>query len=82
MAASSSSCELNAAGKTIVLATHDLDPLPVLADRCVVFDEEHRIVATGPPDDVLADRERLLAVNLIHPEEHASTWTGVTAGTS
>ncbi|HZY08453.1 MAG TPA: ABC transporter ATP-binding protein, partial [Ilumatobacteraceae bacterium] len=29
--------ELNAAGKTIVLATHDLETIDVLADRCLVF---------------------------------------------
>jgi cobalt/nickel transport system ATP-binding protein len=58
--------ELNRAGKTIVLATHDLDTLDVLADRCVVFSEQHRVVAEGHPDDILADRGLLLSVNLIH----------------
>lgn len=61
--------ELNAAGKTIVHATHDLDLLDVLADRCVVFGEDHRVVRVGPPDDVLADRQLLLDVNLVH--EHS-----------
>jgi cobalt/nickel transport system ATP-binding protein len=41
-----------------------------LADRCVVFSEEHRIVADGSPDDVLRDRDALLAVNLIHVRTH------------
>ncbi len=58
--------ELNEAGKTIVLATHDLDTLDVLADRCVVMSEAHRVVAEGPPGDVLTDRDLLLSVNLIH----------------
>jgi len=58
--------ELAAAGKTIVLATHDLDSLGRLADRCLVFSEEHRIVAHGAPVDVLGDRDMLLRVNLIH----------------
>jgi cobalt/nickel transport system ATP-binding protein len=62
--------ELNGAGKTVVLATHDLDTLPVLADRCVVFSEAHRIVAEGSPADVLADDELLLGVNLIHEHAH------------
>jgi cobalt/nickel transport system ATP-binding protein len=66
--------ELNRAGKTIVLATHDLDTLDVLADRCVVFSEEHRVVGDGPPDDVLGDRKLLLDVNLIDER-------GYTAGT-
>ncbi|GAA0259509.1 ABC transporter ATP-binding protein [Actinomadura nitritigenes] len=59
--------QLGAAGKTIVHATHDLDVLPRIADRCVVFSEEHRIVAEGAPEEVLADRDLLLSVNLIHP---------------
>jgi cobalt/nickel transport system ATP-binding protein len=58
--------ELNGAGKTIVLATHDIPTLERLADRCVVLSEEHRVVAEGPPADVLTDRELLLSVNLIH----------------
>jgi cobalt/nickel transport system ATP-binding protein len=58
--------DLNRAGKTIVLATHDLDTLEVLADRCVVFGEDHRIVAQGRSDEILADRDLLLSVNLIH----------------
>lgn len=58
--------ELNDAGKTIVLATHDLDTLDVLADRCLVFSEQHQVVGEGTPADILADRELLLAVNLIH----------------
>src|SRR6185369_15594834 len=33
--------ELNSAGKTIVLATHDLNTLERLADRCIVFTEDH-----------------------------------------
>jgi cobalt/nickel transport system ATP-binding protein len=61
--------ELNHAGKTIVLATHDLETLDVLADRCVVFSEQHRIVGEGTPDEILADRDLLLRVNLIH--EHS-----------
>ena len=58
--------ELNRAGKTIVLATHDLDTLDVLADRCLVFSEGHTLVGQGHPGEVLADRELLLSVNLIH----------------
>jgi cobalt/nickel transport system ATP-binding protein len=58
--------DLAEAGKTIVLATHDLDSLERIADRCVVFSEDHRIVAEGTPADVLAQRELLLDVNLIH----------------
>jgi cobalt/nickel transport system ATP-binding protein len=63
--------ELGRAGKTIVLATHDLDTLPLLADRCIVMSEEHTIVRECTPAELLADRELLLGVNLAHDHVHA-----------
>jgi cobalt/nickel transport system ATP-binding protein len=62
--------ELNRAGKTIVLATHDLETLDVLADRCLVFSEAHELVAQGSPDTILGDRELLRSVNLVHEHSH------------
>jgi len=62
--------ELHATGKTVVLATHELDTLELLADRCAVFSEEHEIVAEGAPADVLGDADLLLDVNLIHDHSH------------
>ena len=62
--------ELRRAGKTIVLATHDLDVLEWVCDRCLVFSEAHRIVLDGTPESVLEDRDTLLAANLIHPHAH------------
>jgi cobalt/nickel transport system ATP-binding protein len=59
--------ELNTAGKTIVLATHDLDILDLIADRALVFAEDHTIVGQGAPADLLADRDLLTSANLIHP---------------
>lgn len=58
--------QLAGAGKTIVLATHDLESLDRLANRCLVFGEDHRVVADGAPRDILARRDLLLEVNLIH----------------
>jgi cobalt/nickel transport system ATP-binding protein len=63
--------ELNAAGKTIVSATHDLDALVTLADRCVLLSEDHRVAGVGTPAEILADRGLLLAANLVHEHSHA-----------
>jgi energy-coupling factor transporter ATP-binding protein EcfA2 len=40
--------ELNEAGKTIVVATHDLAVLDQMAYRCVVFSEDHTIAPPAP----------------------------------
>jgi cobalt/nickel transport system ATP-binding protein len=63
--------ELHHAGKTIVVATHDLEHLDLLADRCVVFGEDHRIAADGPTDQILADQSLLRGVNLVHEHSHS-----------
>lgn len=59
--------ELSAGGKTIVHATHDLDLARGLADRCLVFGEDHRLLATAAPAQVLADRALLERANLVGP---------------
>ena len=62
-------------GRTVVMATHDLSAAAESADRIVVLSEDHTIVADGTPEAVLAQRELLLSVNLIHEHthRHAST---------
>lgn len=72
--------QLRSAGKTIVLATHDLDTLPDLADRCVVFSEQHTVVADAPTADVLDDHRLLLDVNLIHERSTTSASYRAPAG--
>ena len=62
---------LHAAGKTLVLATHQLHELPRLADRALVLAEDHTIAAEAPVAELLADRELLLRVNLIHEHAHS-----------
>ena len=62
--------QMHAAGKTIVVATHQLDVLERLVDRAVVLGEDHRLAADGPLAEVLADRDLLLSVNLIHEHAH------------
>lgn len=58
--------DLAHAGKTIVLATHDLDSVDRLADRCIVFSEQHTLLAEGTPAEILTDRDLLIKANLIH----------------
>ena len=57
-------------GRTVVMATHDLSAAAEAADRLVVLSEDHTVVADGTPDEVLAQHELLLSVNLIHEHTH------------
>lgn len=62
--------ELNNAGKTIITCTHNLDIACEIADRVIVFSEDHKIVADGLPKDILSNKELLLSVNLIDEHYH------------
>ena len=64
---------LKSAGKTIVIATHDLQVVSEIASRVIVFSEEHRIITEGTPGAVLGDEKLLLRANLIdsRPYSHA-----------
>ncbi|MCB2295934.1 energy-coupling factor ABC transporter ATP-binding protein [Clostridium algoriphilum] len=62
--------ELNNAGKTLITCTHNLDIVEEIADRVIVFSEEHNIVAQGSPQDILSNKELLLSVNLIDEHYH------------
>jgi cobalt/nickel transport system ATP-binding protein len=58
-------------GKTVVTATHELEIVPTVASRAVVFsDVEHRPVASGPVESILGDDELLIRANLIHEHLH------------
>ncbi|MDP1808166.1 MAG: ABC transporter ATP-binding protein [Actinomycetota bacterium] len=61
--------ELGRAGKTIILATQDLDMAADFADAVVILNEGHQIAAAGPAM-LLADTELLVAVNLLHEHWH------------
>jgi cobalt/nickel transport system ATP-binding protein len=62
--------ELGSAGRTIVTATHELDIVPLIATRAVVLGEHRRVLADGPVERVLADRDLLIEANLIHEHLH------------
>jgi cobalt/nickel transport system ATP-binding protein len=55
-----------AAGKTVITATHDLGIAEQIATCIYVFDEDHRIVASGAPEEILCDHELLHRCNLSH----------------
>jgi ABC-type cobalt transport system, ATPase component len=61
------------AGKTMVTATHDLSLAEVVANRVCVFNEAHRLVADGPPAEILSNQNLLAECNLIHEHRHPHT---------
>jgi cobalt/nickel transport system ATP-binding protein len=61
---------LNGAGKTLVIATHDLSLINELQCRVAVLSEDHRVEKIGTADEILQDEDLLLKVNLIHEHMH------------
>jgi len=55
--------------KSVIIATHDLDDLADIADRCYVLDSG-RLAAEGSPGEILSDRDLLRRTNLIHAHRH------------
>ncbi|MDI3317548.1 MAG: ATP-binding cassette domain-containing protein [Bacillota bacterium] len=67
---------LAATGKTLVVATHDLESARFLAGRAAVLGEDHRLVAAGPVDRVLEDEEMLVGANLVSGRRAATRARG------
>ncbi|HVJ48262.1 ABC transporter ATP-binding protein [Desulfitobacterium sp.] len=61
---------LHSKGKTIITATHDLSIVEDIAERVIIFREDHTIAADGSCLPLLSDRQLLLDVNLIHARSH------------
>jgi cobalt/nickel transport system ATP-binding protein len=55
--------------KTVVTATHDLDIVADIADRCLVL-QRGRLVAEGTPDEILSNEFLLQQAHLIHAHRH------------
>ncbi|TRZ69166.1 MAG: ATP-binding cassette domain-containing protein [Methanothrix sp.] len=62
--------ELGRAGKTIVIATHDLDIIEFISNRSIVMGEDHAIKVDTDTDKVITDFDLLLETNLIHEHSH------------
>jgi cobalt/nickel transport system ATP-binding protein len=56
-------------GKSVIIATHDLNDIEDIADRCYVLDSG-RLVAENAPGEILRDTELLRRTNLIHAHRH------------
>lgn len=61
---------LGKSGKTIVTTTHELEIVPIIANRVIVIGEERKILADGPPAEILSDHQLLIRANLIHEHLH------------
>lgn len=55
--------------KTAVIATHDLDSVEYIADRCYVL-QDGVVAAQGRPSDILDDLPLLQRTNLVHAHRH------------
>ncbi|MEI6321731.1 MAG: ABC transporter ATP-binding protein [bacterium] len=55
--------------KTVITATHDLEIVGDIAERCIVF-EEGRVAQSGTPSQILGDESLLRRTSLIHEHRH------------
>jgi cobalt/nickel transport system ATP-binding protein len=58
------------AGKTVIMATHDLHIVEEIADVIHVFGDNRSIIRSGTPEEILTDTEFLQAHNLVHVHVH------------
>ncbi|MDL2280870.1 energy-coupling factor ABC transporter ATP-binding protein [Selenomonadales bacterium OttesenSCG-928-I06] len=57
--------ELNSVGKTIIIATHNLEIASNYATRTIILDDNHQIIADGKTKDILNNQQILIQANLI-----------------
>jgi len=61
---------LNRSGKTLIVSTHNLELVQEISKRAVLFDEDHRIAADLPTEQLLTEVELLKRVNLVDEYYH------------
>jgi cobalt/nickel transport system ATP-binding protein len=61
---------LGEGGKTIILGGHDPELVEKFASRIVILGEDHRILADGPPGDVVRDYNLMAKAALLHDHIH------------
>lgn len=62
---------LHEAGKTLLIATHNLHLLPEVADRAIILSEQHTLLADKPLQEVLDNTHLLIEAGLLHEHPHA-----------
>ncbi len=62
--------QLNSIGRTIIIATHDLNLAHTLTKRTLVLSEYHQVVFDGPVEEALDNKDLLIKVNLIDEFSH------------
>lgn len=68
--------DLNRAGKTILISTHNLELVQEISRRVVLFDESHHIAADLETTRLLDDIELLKRVNLVDEYYHKHEGSG------
>lgn len=63
-----------AKGKTLIFSTHNLELVPHVSDRAILFSEDHKIVADQKVRDLLSNGELLRNVNLVDEHFHTHPW--------
>jgi cobalt/nickel transport system ATP-binding protein len=58
--------KLRAEGRTVITATHDLEVARQIATKVHVFDIDHKLAATGTPEEILSNHDLLHRCNLSH----------------
>jgi len=67
---------LNKSGKTIITSTHNLELVPEISGRAILFDENHTIAADMPSEKLLEDIDLLKEVNLVDQYYHCHQGAG------
>lgn len=65
---------LGQAGKTLIFATHNLELVPQISERAILFDEDHSIAADASVHALLKDAALLKRVNLVDAHYHTHPW--------
>jgi cobalt/nickel transport system ATP-binding protein len=68
--------ELKTSDKTMILGTYDLALVQLIADRVLVLDEQHTLLADGPAQQLAWDTDLMVKAGLLH--EHVHTHDGTT----